>query len=199
MSADSDYARVLDQLSNARLTPYVAYVSHDTVNGMGHDSTQSRIVVRVRDGKIVSGHSHMTFDTNVYHNEDSNPVTAPIFDAACYQATGESNASYNGAPAIKLSLAPICKEPHNDDHDYAFTDLYVEPGTLRPIDAHGTIPPDNDDKNVSLTLDQRFAAVGGRVMPSSMKVDISGSGLMFWLQIHVEETYSDYRFLSSAP
>jgi hypothetical protein len=199
MAVDSDYARVLEQLSSARLTPYVSYISHDAVNGMGRSSTVSHVVVRVSDGKIISGKTHMIVETDVYKSDNSNPVTHPIFDAACYRATGESPASYDGEPAIEMSLSAICKERASSDHDYPFTTLYVTPQTLRPLDAHADVAPTDDDKSVSLAFDQRFTMAQGRVMPASMKVDISGSGLMFWLQIHVEETYEQYRFLGAAP
>ena len=195
MTASADYARVVEQLSKARLTPYVAYVSSDTINGMGSSQTRSQIVVRVSDGTIVAGKSHFKFDTG----DDSriaNPITAPIFDPACYRATSESPATFDGAPAVKLDLVPVCSERHHDN-DYAFTTLYVQPGTLRPIDANGVVPTGTASKDVAVSMDQRFGVFDGRVMPTLMKVDVTGSSWMFWLQVHVRETYSDYRFLTS--
>lgn len=197
MNADSDYARVLAELSKARLAPYVAYTAQDSINGLGKKSSTRHVVVRVSDGKVVSGTSNFTVMTGSDDERATNPVSSPIFDPACYRATGESVVTFEGQAALKLSLAPVCREKQSSDHDYAFTELYVNPIDFHPIDAHGAVPSDDDSKNVSVQLDQRFATFDGRVMPSAMSVDVSGSGWMFWLQVHVHEVYSDYRFLNS--
>jgi len=197
MQADADYARVLEQLASARLTPFVAYDSRDSVNGLGAASTAVHVVVRVRDGKVISGTTHFKAQSDPYDASDSNPVSAPIFDPRCYHAVAESPANFEGVEALRLTLAPVCRDAHRGDHNYPFTTIYVERETLRPLDVSGAVPPDGDSKNVAVILDQRFGVFEGRVMPTSMRVDVSGSGLMFWLQVHVRETYSDYRFLNS--
>lgn len=195
MDAAADYARAIEYISKAHLTPYVAYMHHFSLNGIHAASSSGRIVVRVSDGKVISG-STVTY-TNDDGKHDINPVSHPIFDAACYRATRESTSSFDGAPALKLDLVPICNERHNGDHDYSFTTLYVDPQTLRPLDANGDVPPDADSRNVAVSLDERFAQFGGRVMPSAIRVDVTGSGWMFWLQVHVRDEFSDYQFLNS--
>jgi hypothetical protein len=196
MNADADYARVIEQISKVHLTPYVAYVAEDTVDGFRASATRERIVIRVADGKVISGRMHSTVMTDDGQIESMNPVSRPIFDPACYRATGEQSTTVAGAPAIAFTLANTCPDKHPGDHNHPFTTLYAQPGTLRPLDVSGTIT-DNDSRYVSVSMDESFAEFGGRVMPSSMKVDVSGSGLMFWLQVHVHETYSDYEFMNS--
>ncbi|MBV8116930.1 MAG: hypothetical protein JOZ01_03070, partial [Candidatus Eremiobacteraeota bacterium] len=58
-------------------------------------------------------------------------------------------------------------------------------------------PETEHNKGVSVSLAQRFAEFDGRVLPSSIKVDVSGSGFMFWLQVHLTESYSNFQFLNS--
>jgi hypothetical protein len=196
-SAQVDYARTIEYLSKTQLPPYIAYVAHDAIRGMHDASSTDRIVIRVSDGKIVSGSTHFHVDNDHFVSQDSNPVSNPVFDPKCYRATGEVQATFEGAPALEISLIPTCGEKHPGDNDYAIRTLYANPQTLAPIDARGTGPSDSDSKYVSLTIDERFATFGGHVMPSSMNVDVSGSGLMFWLQVHLQETYTDYQFLNS--
>ena len=167
----------------------------DTVNGLGASSSRERIVVRVEDGKVISGHMHTAVATND-EVQNMNPVSRPLFDPACYRATGEVTTTVAGTPAIAFALAATCPDKHPGDHDHPFTTLYAQPGTLRPLDVNGTIVGKNRN-DVTLTMDQTFADFDGHVMPASMKVDVSGSGLMFWLQVHVRETYTTYQFLNS--
>jgi hypothetical protein len=147
-------------------------------------------------GALLKGVCRWTATTRAYlrisQRPVSHPVTNPVFDASCYRATSESSASYNGAAALKFTLAPTCKSRHRDE--YPFTTLYADPGTYAPLEAVGA---SSGDGNVSVAFAERFGTFDGRTMPATMHVDISGSGLMFWLQIHVAERYSDYRFMSS--
>jgi hypothetical protein len=182
LNADTDYARAVAHLSRAHLTPYVAYVARDSVNGLGNASQTDRVVVRVSDGKVVAGHSD---------------ITSPIFDPTCYRATAETQTTFEGEPAVKFDLIATCREKHPGDHDYALRTLYVNPQTLAPIDANGTILSGSNSNNVSVSVDERFATFDGHVMPSSIKVDVSGTGVMSWLQVHLHETYSNYQFLNS--
>lgn len=196
MSADSDYARVVQLLTKQQLAPYVAYVARDVVNGLGADSKQDRIVIRTRDGKILSGSTHMKVQTG-YDASDINPITHPAFDPKCYRATGQRNSSFEGTAALEISLAATCKSRRAEDNDYPFTTLYVDSHTMRPLDVNGTVPESEKNKGVTVALDQHFGQYAGRVLPSSFKLDVSGSGLMFWLQVHLTETYSNYEFLNS--
>ncbi len=198
MSADADYARIVEMLSKQHLSAFVAYDSLDRVNGLGNESTRDHIVVRVHDGKIVAGSSHVTVKANsVKAAENSNPVSRPLFNPTCYRATDEHATTFEGRQAVEIAIAATCKDAGAGEHNYAFTTLYADAHTMQPIDVSGTVPETNENKMVSVALDQRFANFGGHVLPSSIKVDVSGSGLMFWLQVHVTETYTNYQFLDS--
>jgi len=194
MNADSDYARVVEILSHQTLAPYVSYAHEDRVSGMAHDTEQARVVVRVSDGKIVAGSQPVEIQSgSSYDKHESNPVTKPAFDAKCYRATGETPSTYDGAPAFEINLESICPNDANN----AFATLYVEPHSLRPLDVTGSASVRENVGHVNVSLDQTFAVFDGRSMPATLRVDVKGSGLMFWLHVHVNETYSDYRFLNS--
>jgi hypothetical protein len=196
MNADADYARVVDLLTKQTLAPYVSYVARDKVSGLANDSQDGRIVVRTSDGKIVSGKQHV--DVNVanssFNGLDSNPISRPVFAPRCYRATGETPATLDGTAVLKLTLAATC----GTYHDYPFTTLYIDPQTYRPLEVSGVATPgDGDSKSVTVALDQRYAGFDGRWLPVSLNVDVTGSGFMFWLQVHVREIYSGYEFRST--
>jgi hypothetical protein len=194
LNADADYAQIVSLLTKQQLAPYVSYAKSDVVDGFGKHTGAGHVVVRVSDGTIVSGDSS-GIEAGDYHDR-SNPVSHPTFVAACYRAVTETADTYAGRPALKLTLVPTCQsKPH--DVDYPFTTLYADPQTLHPLDVSGTVKPTADSKDVMVALDQHFADFNGRVMPTQLKVDVSGSGWMFWLQVHVTETYGDYQFLNS--
>lgn len=195
LNADADYARMVLLLSKQQLAPYVSYVKTDTVDGLGKHKDSGRIVVRVSDGAIVSGASDEQLNVSDYRGH-YNPITHPPFDPACYRATAEADAEYDGGSALKFTLAAVCKN-RPGDNDYPFTTLYVDPDTMHPLDVTGTAKPTDDNKDVSISLDLHYRDFGGRVLPASVKVDVSGAGWMFWLQVHVTETYADYRFSNS--
>jgi hypothetical protein len=193
MSADSDYARVVELLTKQQLAPYVAYTTRDRITGMANETQDGRIVVRTSDGKIVSGKQQLDVDVgnSSYNGFNSNPVSKPAFAPRCYRATGETAAELDGTPVEKISLAPTC----GSYHEYPFTTLYVDPQSHRPLEVSGIAAPgDADSKSVTVSLEQRFAAFQGRWMPASLKIDVTGSGFMFWLQVHVKEIYGDYEF-----
>ena len=197
MNADVDYARVVEILTKQQLAPYVAYTAHDRVSGMANDHESGRIVVRTSDGKIVSGKQQFDVDVgnSSFKGFNSNPVSKPVFDPHCYRASSEAPATLDGSPALKLALVPTCG-PY---HEYPFATLYADPQTLRPLEVSGTAHGDDDSKSVTVALDQHFAAFDGRWMPSSLTIDVTGTGFMFWLQVHVKEIYSDYRFTPTQP
>jgi hypothetical protein len=195
MSADIDYSRVVEFLSKQQLAPYVAYVTRDRITGLAHDNEDGRIVVRTSNGKIVSGKEHLNVDVDVanspFNGLHSNPVSQPVFAPRCYRATAEAPAMLDGSPVLKLSLAATC----GSYHDYPFTTLYVDPQTYRPLEVSGVATPgDGDSKSVTVALDQRYAGFDGRWLPVSLNVDVTGTGFMFWLQVHLREIYSDYEF-----
>jgi hypothetical protein len=195
MTAATDYARAVEQLSKAHLAPYVSFVQRVRVNGMAKTDSTDRVVVRVRDGKVIEG-STVSYNSQS-GSQQTNPITSPIFDPSCYRATNESPSTIDGALALKLDLVPVCSETFPGDRNYAFNTLYVDPATLRPIEASGSVPPDADSKGVAVSLDQRYGTFDGHVMPTETRVDVTGSGWMFWLQVHFHEEFSDYRFLNS--
>jgi hypothetical protein len=198
LSADADYAHIVSLLRKQQLAPYVAYLKSDHATGMAHVQSDGRVVVRISDGSIVSGESS-GIEAGDYHNH-SNPVTHPSFDPACYRATSESSATYNDIPAIKFELSPVCRDPDSNDKDgddYPFTTLFANPQDLRPIAVSGSFRPSDPHADVTVKLDQRYDVFDGRVLPSRLKVDVDGGGWMFWLHIHVTETYHDYQFLKS--
>jgi hypothetical protein len=198
MNAETDYARIVDMLAKQPLAAYVAYDARDDVNGLGKADQMNHIVVRVSDGKVVSGHSNVTMKTGS-QNAEFNPITHPAFKADCYRATSETPASYDGVDAVKFALVATCKEPASDSHEYPFTTLFADAKTLHPLYAIGSVPETDDDKNVAVSVEEQFGDFGGRVLPTLLKVDISGSGIMFWLQVHVREAYANYRFLNTQP
>jgi len=194
MNADADYARVVELLSHQTLAPYVSYAHEDRVSGMARVTERERIVVRLSDGKIVAGSEPVDVDSrSSYDRRESNPVTKPAFDAACYRATGETLSTYGGAPALEIGLASICENDPNN----AFETLFVDPQSLRPLDVAGSASIHEHLGHVNVSLDQTFAVFDGRSMPAALRVDVTGSGLMFWLHVHVNEAYSDYQFLRS--
>jgi hypothetical protein len=195
LGADTDYARIVAQLTKQQLAPYVSYTKTDTFNGMGSSKHDGRVVVRISDGAIVSGDSSGV-EAGDYHGR-ANPVTHSSFEAACYRATSEAESSYNGQPAIRIELTPKCESENTGDTDYPFTTLYADARTLLPLDVNGTVVPADAHKSVTIALDQTYAEFDGRVLPARLKVDVAGSGWMFWLHVHVTETYADYRFLNT--
>jgi hypothetical protein len=195
MNADADYARVVELLTKQQLAPYVAYVTRDKIAGLAHDGEDGRVVVRTSDGKIVAGKQHVDVDVDIanssFNGLDSNPVSQPVFAPRCYRATGETAATLDGSPVLKLNVAATC----GSGHEYPFTTLYVDPQTYRPLEVSGVASPGDDgSKTVTVSLDQRYAAFDGRWMPVSLNVDVTGTGIMFWLQVHLREIYSEYEF-----
>jgi hypothetical protein len=194
MNADSDYARVVEILSKQTLARYVSYAHQSRVTGLARDTEGDRIVVRTSDGKIVAGNASSGLDgRSSYARHESNPVSKPAFDAACYRATGERLSPYGEASALEIALVSICdKDPNN-----AFSTLYVDPHSLRPLEVKGWSFDHEQVGRVKIVLDERFAVFDGRTMPAALRVDVTGSGLLFWVQVHADETYSDYQFLDS--
>ena len=140
MTGDAEYARIVAMLAHQQLAPYVAYAKNDNVTGVGHFDKQSRVVVRVSDGTIVSGESS-GIEAGDYHNR-SNPVTHPAFIASCYRPTAESNETYAGRPALRFTLEPTCATEHGDQtsEEYPFSTLHADAQTLAPLNLSGDPP-----------------------------------------------------------
>ncbi len=198
MNAQADYQRVVDLLAKQQLAPYVSYAARDRISGIHAENRDARVVVRVADGKVISGRTHLDIQSSSGGNgdvKDTNPISHPLFDPKCYRATSEQPTTYQGIAAVRFTLASRC-DAH---HDGAFSSLIADAASFRPLDASGTTHGDGDDaKIVTVTFDQRYAGFDGRWLPASIRIDITGSGFMFWLQEHVREVYSDYRFTNSA-
>jgi hypothetical protein len=179
MPVTADYARVIETMRHA-LPAYVAYVQRAAVLGMGAVESKSRIVVRTSDKKVVHG------------SESGVVVIAKeIFDPACYRPTGEATASRNGRTVMSFTLARTC----NGGDKVPFTTLYVDPASMRPIEATGT----REHEHSRVSVRETFSTVRDWSVPASLKVDIEGNGLAFWLQIHALKTFSDYGFYASDP
>jgi hypothetical protein len=179
MSVDADYARVVETMRHA-LPAYVAYLQRDVVRGMASAESQSRIVVRTADKKIVHGKDSLDVS-----------VVKRVFDPGCYRPTGEATTKRNGRTVLSFTLAPTCgsadKEP--------FTTLYVDPASMRPIEAAGV----REHDRARVSIEEKFSTVREWSVPSSLKIDVEGSGFAFWLHVHVLQTFSEYGFYASDP
>lgn len=192
MIADSDYGRVLDLLAHQRLPAFVSYVDAVALRGVpdeGNAHGPRRITVDTRTKTILEGTpSHI--DTGRRASRDTNPVTAPAFDPTCYRATNETRATYNGRDAVLFTLLPTC----GSHDDYIFSALYADAQTFAPLAATGTVSDSEGGGGAHADVEQRFAIFGGYVMPSLLSVNVKGTGIVFWLRVHVEESYTAYEF-----
>ena len=179
MSADADYARVVATMRHA-LPAYVAYIQSARVRGMGAVESTSRIVLRTADKKVVHGGEPGVVN-----------IDAEVFDPECYRPTGEETTSRDGRTVVSFTLAPTCRAAGKDP----FTTLYADPVTMRPTEVTGT----RESERVRVSVEEKFSTVRDWSVPASFKVDIEGSGIVFWLQIHALKTFSDYRFYASDP
>ena len=194
MTADSDYARVIHTLARQRLPTYVSYVDSLTLNGFhetnGGAPSPQRITVDTRSGKIISGTPQRIKIGGPKSAESSNPVLRPAFDPRCYRATSEERASYNGADALLFELTPTCGTRDN----YPFAQLYADRSTWQPLAATGTFFDREARGGANVGIEQRYGTFGGYVLPALLNVDVKGTGLAFWVNVHAEERYESYRF-----
>jgi hypothetical protein len=179
MPIAADYARVVEAMRQP-LPAYVSYLQRERVGGMANTDSQSRIVVRTSDHKVVHG-----------SKSTAGGVERPVFDPACYRPTGEKTVDRGGQTAVSFSLAPLCGTSEKSP----FTALVVEPSTMRPLEAAGR----NEHDHAAVNVIETFTTVRGYSVPASLKVDVEGNGLAAWLQVHVTETFSDYAFHSADP
>jgi hypothetical protein len=179
MSVDTDYARVVETMRHP-LPAYVAYVQRNVVRMMGAVESESRIVVRTADKQVVHGHAPREV-----------VIDKGVFDPACYRPTGEASASRNGRNVLSFALASTC----NGTDKNPFTMLYVDPVSMRPIEATAI----RRNESVRVSVSETFSTVREWSLPASLKVDIEGSGLVFWLQVHALQTFSNYGFYASDP
>jgi hypothetical protein len=195
MDAAADYAAVKAMLTR-QLPAYVSYTvrSHVKFDAIVRDET-SEVVVRTADGVIVKGkvpESAGSIHLGTGGDSGMEPVKHPAFRAACYNATSARMQRYDGNDLEALTLRSQCgKNP--DDKD--FDTLYVDPRTREPVAAVGS----SNDEHVAVRLVQQFAHAGDHTLPASLYARVQGSGLMFWLDVLVDQRYGDYRFSATPP
>lgn len=193
MTADSDYQRVLNVFAYQRLPAYVSYVDTVTLHGARYDSGNThgpqRVTVNTKTRQIVEGSPSLVYAGN----DKTNPVVNPAFDPKCYRATNETRASYNARDSVLFTLKPTC-----GSHDeYFFTELYADATTMQPLAADGTFIDREMGGGARADIEQSYGVFGGYVMPALLNVNVKGTGIVFWLRVHAEETYTDYRFEDS--
>ncbi len=191
MDAAADYAAARHALAQP-LPAYVSYVLHSqgSFGPFKHADTQ-HVVVRTSDGKIVSGKlSSVQVNADTSYSDDL--VTHPPFKPACYDATSAKSVEFQGNAVEELSLAFKCRD---SEHEHGFTVLYVDPATHEPIAAL----EERNDSNVYVRLEQRFARVGTRVLPSGLDVRVKGSGFLGWLDVTAHQVYSHFALSDSLP
>ena len=196
MNAASDYAAAAAAL-NKPLPAYVAYTTHAHMkfDAIVRDES-SNLVVRTSDGAIVKGKrpfGNVNYGGRFNANDDI--VTSPPFKPACYQAKTAKSATYEGREVEAIGLHGTCKDTGDDKSDTDFDTLYVDPRSHDPV---AVVAADNSD-SVAVDLIQRYARTGAYVLPSSLYIRVKGSGIMFWLDVLANMTYTNYSFSSKAP
>jgi hypothetical protein len=197
MNAAADYAAAKAMLTRP-VPAYVSYTvhSHVKVDAIVKDTT-SRIVVRTRDGKVIKGDPGAmpaSIGKSTGKNTGNEPVTDPAFRPGCYDASGARTTRFEDRELEAITLRGLCTSKSEGQQD--FDTLYIDPKTGEPVAAVGT---SQSDQHVDVRLEQRFTRVGDRALPSTLYVRVQGSGLMFWLDVDVNEQYSDFRFSNTEP
>jgi len=195
MDAAADYA-VAKAMLTRPLPAYVSYTAHSRVkfDAIDHSETDA-VVVRTSDGVVVKGKVPSTsqgFHFNTGEDNGMEPVAHPAFKPSCYQAVSAKLRDYEGRNLEAITLRETCSRSESDKD---FDTLYVDPDTHEPVVATGS----GDDEHVLVRLNQEFTKVGNRALPSTFYVRVHGSGFMFWLDVLVDQRYTDYRFSSTPP
>lgn len=191
-----DYAKAVFILQHPSRPAYISYVTSENAHGIAGDSEPEQTVfVRTKDGAVVAG-SLQNFSTGHYEKrDDSNPVSKPFFDPACYAPASEQSANWEGRGVLRIALRPICRNSEGDASDNPFDSLYVDRGTLVPVGTSGTF----DDSGVSVDLEEHFARFGAYVFASDLSAHVRGHGLLFWVRERASVTYSNYQFYERLP
>ena len=195
MLVAADYARAVAYLDRSRLPAYVSFVEQASARGLGSDSeAPHRIYVRVSDGAIVSGAPpQKPVVIRSSSGDGDNPFAKrQFFDPSCYAAKSEDRTQWNGVPALRIVLQPVCK---NDDN--GFTELFVDPQTLRPIAADGTYT-DTGDSDMTVAIELRYSTIGQYTVPAGVRAHAVGHGWLFWARERAEVDYTDYQFYRTA-
>lgn len=193
MNAAADYAAAKAMFTRP-VPAYASYTvhSHVKMDAIVKDKT-NRIVVRTRDGKILKGDPG-GIPVSVGHDTGNEPLTDPAFKPACYEAAGARAERFAGRNVEAIALHGLCTSKDKGQQD--FDTLYVDPETHEPIAVVGA---DTSDQHVDVRLEQHFTSVEGRALPSTLYVRVHGSGLMFWLDVEVNEQYVNYKFSNTEP
>jgi hypothetical protein len=187
MSAAADYARVVDAMQRP-LPAYVSYVERDAMRGLTSSEVLYHIVVETAGGKVVHGDATRVYLSG-FTNAPSTPVATPAFDPKCYHATREETTVRNRRATLAFTLSPNCPTAGQ------FKTLVVDRATMRPIEAIGM----REGGQTRVSIDETYGSVRGWSLPATLRVDIEGRGLMFWLQMHVTQTFSSYGFYATDP
>ncbi len=192
MTAQSDYQHVLDVFSRQHLPAYVSYVDAVSIRGIpdqGDSHGPNRVTVDTRAKKIVEGKpGHLSISGK--ESGQTNPVTNPAFDPACYRAASDSRVTYEGKAAIRFALESTC----GPREDYFFSELYADATTFVPLAANGTVDARESLGGARADVQQRYGIFGGYIMPTLLTASVRGSGLVFWLHVRAEESYTSYDF-----
>jgi hypothetical protein len=199
MDAPADYSAAVSMLTR-NVPAYISYTIHAFVHvGVDHQETD-RVTVRTSDGKVVKGKRP---DVVVNGGNNKGPaVHNSVFNPKCYVVTGARRAQFEGHAAEELALRSTCHDRSDGDkssdpkNEGDFTTLYIDPVSHVPLAVIGGNP---DDKTVAVRIDQHFTQASGHVVPSSLHVEVKGSGFMFWLNVVVREEFSDFAFSNKAP
>jgi len=195
MDAAADYAAAKALLTRP-LPAYVSYTVHSRVkfDAIVRSET-SEVVVRTADGVVVKGKvpaSAQGFHFNTGDDSGMEPIAHAAFKPRCYEPTGAKLREYGGKNLEAIALRDLCAKS-KDDKD--FDTLYVDPATREPVAATAN----DDDEHVLVRLVQQFTRVEDHALPSSLYVRVQGSGFMFWLDVLVDQHYTDYRFSATPP
>jgi hypothetical protein len=193
MDAAPDYAAAKAMLTRP-LPAYVSYSVHAHVkmDAIVKDTTEE-VVVRTRDGKVLRGHPGAV-PGGVAANTGNEPVSDPAFKPACYEGQSAKLQRVDDRELEAITLRDLCTKSTNQG-EKDFDTLYVDPRTRVPVLAEVV----SNDPHVGVRIEQRFTRVGERAIPSTLYVRVHGTGLMFWLDVEVNEQYSNYRFSNSEP
>lgn len=179
----SDFDAAVRALRTQTLPAVVAYTESGSAHGIAHfDQPQVRIVVDVRNGRVIS-RTPASGDSDM---EDVGLLTKRVFDPACYVATSERAQQYDGrsAIAIGVSKTSACTA------DTAFSTIYADASNFELLGADSL----ETDEGMTIAISIRYGRVGGYIVPTSISAHAYGHGWLFWARERAELTYTDYAF-----
>ncbi len=184
MSADADFAKVVAALTDPR-PAFVSYTERLHGHAFIDFDHSAHLVARTSDGHIVHGKATVETDTGTINHQP--------FAARCYRAVSETHEQREGRDVLAFHIAH--RDADGCGHDNDFSSLYADPNTLHPIEVDGHSTDDKADAHLAET----FGDVDGHAVMTKFRVDVDGSGPVFWLHVHVMDDFSDYRFSEKDP